>query len=545
MSMLPAVLEEFYAPRRLEKVDADERYWDLMVDGLFGIAEPESHVRRFQGGMEPFIRETLDFDMWPIQEKIVQSIRANLATAVRSCHAAGKSAISARIALAYLHEFPESIVVTTAPTNRQVENVLWRYINAAAAKSREPLLGRAMKTRYEIAPDWYGIGFTGNKDNTDAMQGYHAENILVIVDEAAGVHEGVMENIESNLTGTGARLLLIGNPTSISGSFRAAFHESADAYHGIKISAYDTPNFTYFGVTREDMLSGSWEEKICDTEGNPLAMPYRALIDPRWVHRQMVIHGPDSAYVRSRVDAEFPDDDGTTLISLAALDVIDQMAGTFDMMDAGLPFSVGIDCARFGEDENSLVIRQGRASGPQFAWRGMDNVQGAGETERILGEAGLHKGNVTINIDSGGQGAGIGDILLANGWNVNRISFGGKSSDSEKWPIIRHELWWQFRERVREGAVAPMREGRMLGRLKCSGSLDDLAKAQLSDVKYTYDTRSRVLIEEKAAAKKRGVRSPDRAEAMILAFYDFPAGEREGGISLALPARGGGGRGRR
>src|SRR5690606_34428875 len=223
-------------------------------------------------------------------------------TAVRSCHAAGKSHLGARLALSYVEQNPRSIVVTTAPTSRQVRNVLWRNMRAAYAPHRGKLKGRMLTERYEISADWYALGFKGSDNNSDAVQGFHAENILVVVDEAAGVAESVMEGLEAILTGTGARLLLIGNPTSMSGTFRRAFHEDRHLYNTITINAYDTPNFTTFGITKDDMLNGTWEEKVTGP------MPYPALIDPVWVERQFQRHGPESSFCVSRIDAEFPTD---------------------------------------------------------------------------------------------------------------------------------------------------------------------------------------------------------------------------------------------
>jgi hypothetical protein len=118
-------------------------------------------------------------------------------------HAIGKTATSARAVIAYLETHPHSIVITTAPTSRQVRHILWRNIRTAAAnvKNDGVLRGRVLTERYEIAEDWYAIGFKGSDNNSDAMQGYHASEILVVVDEAAGVAESVLEGLNAILTG--------------------------------------------------------------------------------------------------------------------------------------------------------------------------------------------------------------------------------------------------------------------------------------------------------------------------------------------------------
>lgn len=501
-------------------ISAETRFLDTIAATILGRTDPDALTQgagRYPRQIVPFIEETMGFHMWPIQRQIAQSVDDNPATAVRSCHAAGKSAGSARIVPAFLHTRDHSIAVTTAPTNRQVQHILWRYINSAIRRSPNVLLGRPLQTRYEIADDWYGIGFKGDDHNADAFQGFHAEHILVVADEAAGVAESVFEGMEAILTGTGARQLLIGNPTSTSGSFRAAFHEASASYNTIRISAYDTPNFTTFGIDREDMLTGDWERKV---DGRP--MPYPALIDPGWVARQMNRHGPDSAFVKSRVDAEFPEDDGSTLIPLSQIDTADDLGGL--LYERGQDWYLGIDAARTGDDETSVVLRQGMEVGPQESWHGLDTMQSVGRIRELVEETWALKPEQfeEVRVDIVGIGAGIGDRLRELGYPVRDVNVGAEPSDRDKWANLRHELWWQLRNRFRDGRIAPMEAGRFPG---YDGHLDELAKAQLSDVKYTYKSDwTMPYIERKQDAKKRGVKSPDRAEAILLAFGNYPNG---------------------
>jgi superfamily II DNA or RNA helicase len=81
--------------------------------------------------MSEFIKGTLGANIWEKQIEIADAVDDHRYVAVASCHGAGKSHIAARIALAFLHTRPRSIVLTTAPTARQVQHVLWREINSA------------------------------------------------------------------------------------------------------------------------------------------------------------------------------------------------------------------------------------------------------------------------------------------------------------------------------------------------------------------------------------------------------------------------------
>jgi phage terminase large subunit len=266
---------------------------------------------------------------------------------------------AARVVLAYLETHPHSIVITTAPTSRQVRHILWRNIRTAAAnvKNDGVLRGRVLTERYEIAEDWYAIGFKGSDNNSDAMQGYHASEILVVVDEAAGVAESVLEGLNAILTGENVRLLLIGNPTSMSGTFRRAFHEDRELYNLITISAYDTPNFTEYGITREDILAGVWREKVTGP------WPYPALVAPPWVEKMVLQFGEDSPFVQSRVDAEFPVDDESVLISLADIDVA---VSTSEKVDPLAKKYVGIDVSRSARGDETVDVFETGTGGSSY-----------------------------------------------------------------------------------------------------------------------------------------------------------------------------------
>lgn len=469
----------------------------------------------YSGGTADFIEEVLNDPLWSGQRMICDALDTYRYVTVRSCHAAGKSHTAARIVLAFLHRHPHSIVVTTAPTNRQVKNVLWRYINATAQRNRERLTGRVLQMSYEIAPDWYAIGFKASNENVDAMQGFHAKNILLVIDEAAGVPEQIFEAADAILTGEGASCLMIGNPTSPKGTFRDSFHKGRSHWHPVRISAYDTPNFTTFGVTEDDMLTGEWMTKI---EGRDL--PYPSLIDPAWVARQIDRHGADSAFIQSRINAEFPEDAGDTLVPLSLIEAMNESAGDLDDQMDG-PFYVGVDVARFGSDESSVAIRRGPVLLGQASWGKLDTMETVARVQSIMQSYGIEKASAIIRPDVVGVGGGVADRLKELGYRVEGVNVGSASSDREKWPNLRHELWWQMRERFTEGRIAPV----------AGSSFDELMMSQLSDIRFGYRTGYTMpSIESKDEAKRRGVRSPDRAEAVMLAFATLPRAKRGLGV---------------
>jgi phage terminase large subunit len=280
-----------------------------------------------------FIREVLGEDLWEGQERIVRSVWANRYTSVASAHGTGKTRVLADIAITWLHLHPNSIVISTAPTGRQVEHLLWREIRAAYKRARQPLLGRPpLTTRYEIGDLWYAMGFKPQDADADPAQGFHSEHVLVIIDEAAGVPTPLIEGLSAALTTEGSRLLMTGNPTSTSGPFYDSHHSAASLYERIVIRWGDTPNARAGRTVR----------------------PY--LITQLWVDEAIQKYGAGSAYVKARVDAEFVSAEDV-LIPLSLIEAAAERGE--DEAPVSEPVEVGLDVSRGGGDKTVLVVRAG------------------------------------------------------------------------------------------------------------------------------------------------------------------------------------------
>jgi hypothetical protein len=116
-----------------------------------------------------------------------------------------------------------------------------------------------------------------------------------------------------------------------------------------------------------------------------------------------------------------------------------------------------------------------------------------------------------IKVDAIGLGAGVADRLRELGYEVVDVNVGSAASDPEKWPNLRHELWWELRELFHNNEI--------------HGVTDETTIGQCSSVKYSFDSRHTYpLIEKKEDMKKRGLKSPDRAEALMLAFANIDRG---------------------
>lgn len=436
---------------------------------------------------------------WSKQIEIIESVRDNPCTAVRSCHGAGKSFVAGQVILWFLYAFSPSIVLSTAPTWRQVEKLVWKEVRASHSRARNagrPLGGSLLPASPElqiVRDQWYAAGLSTN--DPDRFQGYHEEHLLVVVDEAAGVPEDIHEAVEGVLTSEHTRLLLLGNPTSVGGTFHKAF--KSPRYRAIHISAFDTPNFTAFGITEQDFRDNTWEAKLTGPLPNP------KLITPAWGYDKFVKWGPDSVAYQARVAGNFPEGADDTLIPLAWVE-----AAQARWLDAepGEPVEIGCDVARYGSDETVIAIRRGIRVEPLLVYAQKDTMETAG----LVKAAHVETGATAIKVDEIGIGAGVVDRLKELKCPATGVNVATAAAEPERFTNLRAELWWNLRElldpnpRVNPNPIAL--------------PPDDQLLADLTNVKYKIDSRGRIQLESKEEIKKRLGRSPDRGDAVVLAY---------------------------
>ena len=187
-----------------------------------------------------FAEEVLGVQLWSKQREALEAVRRERRVAVKSGNGLGKDFTAAVAVLWYLQQHDPAIVLSTAPTFRQVRHVLWRQIHSLYRRASDTLGGKMLDTRWELAEDRYALGLSAT--DADQFQGFHSANMFVVVDEAEGVDETIYEAVESVMTSANTRLLLIGNPTTTSGGFHRAFHRERGIYRTITISALESPN---------------------------------------------------------------------------------------------------------------------------------------------------------------------------------------------------------------------------------------------------------------------------------------------------------------
>jgi phage terminase large subunit len=449
------------------------------------------------------VRKLLCSDVWGTQEAILRSVATpHSKTAVKACHSSGKTFTAALAVLWFLLRYREAIVVTTAPTAKQVEKMLWGDIHTALDKSKVKF-PKANLTEIKFGPKRYAIGFTTSVTKQDEgvkFQGFHADHILVILDEAPGIDPKIWEAIEGARAGGDVRILVLGNPTISSGPFHEAFHASREAWNLFTISAFDTPNLdgislTYIGADGKSVTVGNGDRDLLslpDEELDKNCRPY--LTTRRWVKERFIEWGPNSPLFEARVCGSFPKQSEDSLISLAWLEA----AQIRKLVGSGA-ITAGLDVAGPGEDETVLVLRMGALIIGLYHWPDADP---RGQVVAKLNEVREQLGSV--NVDSIGIGWGIYLHLVDMGFAAVPINVGESAHDTEKYANRKAELYWGLRLRFKDGDVA--------------GLTDERAIGQLSGIRYKHNSRGQIQIESKEDARKRGVKSPDRAEAVMLAF---------------------------
>lgn len=401
-----------------------------------------------------------------------------------SGHGIGKSALIGMVMKWALDTMPDTRIVITANTETQLltktspelakwcglaHTSSWFRVNATSIVSTSPGCDKS----------WRADLVTWSENNTEAFAGLHnqGKRIVLIFDEASGIADKVWEVALGALTDADTEILWLafGNPTLNTGAFRECFGKQRNLWKTKQIDSR-----TVEGTNKKYL------QEIVDT------------------------YGEDSDVAKVRVRGMFPSASSMQFIPLGLVE--DAQARPVPANLASDPVIFGVDCARFGDDESVLAIRQGRdaVSRPWKKWGQMDSMALAGdialEADRWHPDA--------IFVDAGNIGAAIVDRLrqLRPDTPVMEVWFGGEGRDAELEPGVkvrtankRAEMWTKMRSWLR-GATIPKEE-----RLR-----DDL-------IGPTYAFASddtRVTLERKKDMKKRGLPSPDWADALACTFAE-------------------------
>lgn len=438
------------------------------------------------------------------QRDILNSVARYPMTSVRSGHGIGKSAVESWLAIWFLTTRPYPKIPCTAPTQHQLWDILWAEI-AKWLRNNPALANDLIWTKEKVymkghPEEWFAVGRTASKP--DALQGFHADHVLYIIDEASGVKDEIFEPILGALSTEGSKLVMCGNPTKITGFFYDSHHKNREQFNAMHI---------------DGRSSSRVDQDFVDT-----------IID---------MFGEDSDVFRVRVAGEFP---------RALPDSFIPMEWAERASEAKAPeieqvtrVDIGIDVARYGDDSSVISpVLDRRVQEEPEVYHHNDTMQLTGMAVICVKKyARAHPwAEIHVKIDCDGLGVGVFDRLMelkeqiveeierereglyedddappAMSLDIVECHFGGEGgtvndADPVEYQTSTGLMWGTVREALRTQSLK-----------LCP---DDKQISQLSNRRYVVNSAGKIELEKKEAMKKRGLSSPDMGDALALALYD-------------------------
>jgi len=391
---------------------------------------------------------------------------------VRAGHGVGKSAVCSWTLIWWmLTRYPQKAILT-APTASQLFDALFaevkRWVNALPEVLREAIEVFSDRIVLKAAPESsFMSARTSSADKPEALAGVHSEHVLLVCDEASAIPEAVFEAAAGSMSGHAAITILIGNPTRNTGLFFKTHHQLAADWYRLHVSCLDSP-----------------------------------LVSKDFVQQIKATYGESSNAYRVRVLGEFALREDDVLIPA---ELVDSAMGRDVSLNTSEPLVYGLDVARFGDDRTVLLKRQGNVVLEWKSWNGADLMETTG---RVVNEAKIDN-PAEICVDSIGLGAGVADRLREIGLNVRDVNVSESAAMNPQATKLRDELWLGIKDYLTTRA--------------CRLPKSDELRAELVGPTYGFSSNGKIKVEGKADMKRRGMRSPDIADALALTFAGVAA----------------------
>ena len=400
--------------------------------------------------------------------------------AISSGHGIGKSALISWIVWWALSTMTDTKVVLTANTEPQLRTKTWPELSKWARMALNAhwfkVLGLTIVAAdSNRAKTWRCDAVTWSETNLEAFAGLHNQGrrIVLLFDEASGIADKVWETAEGALTDADTEIiwLAFGNPTQPQGRFFECFGRQRARWSGAQIDSR-----TVDGTNKA--LFAQWAEA----------------------------YGDDSDFFRVRVRGLFPRAGSMQFIAPALVEEAVKRDPVPLLSDA---LVLGVDVARFGADQSVIAVRRGRDA-RLHSWvklRGVDTMTLAARVAQMANDLRVD----AIFVDGGGVGGGVVDRLRQLGYNVFDVQFGGKpdrsaiANEVHNYANKRAEMWGAMREWLKGGTIPN----------------DPDLVSDLSGPEYGFSIREGrdvIQLERKEDMRRRGLASPDAADALALTF---------------------------
>lgn len=521
-----------------------------LLDGVLGVLQREQRRKTYRTRPELWAWDMLEIEFWSGQIEISDSVVQNKNTMVAAGHGVGKSLEVSVLACWWIdtHPLGEAMVLSTAPSTSQVRNVIWREMQNLHRKSRQRhdqynynkkrglstagLPDHALPGRITTQATWktddgipIGFGRTPPRGREgDTFQGLHG-NVFAIADEAVGVSEDMIQTLANNTSNENDRRLLIANPTNVMSHMGQIWHDpqKSKAWKRITISVLDSPMFTE-----------EWKSLRPETIKN--------LTDKSYVEDKKLEYGEDSANYKSRVLGQWATDSGMILFPDEVLEVGKE---TMVVPDEGDEVHLGFDVARSEKGDHSFVyaarhgwvyeVGKWEMTEDGFDWvehetpvrtnkrgiqvrfldtwrglpffplhdaRGRRTSEGANERVHSL----MHEmGATQLRIDADGMGSLMVDAMIdiyRDEYEIFEVRSNDPSPNRNAWYNNRAFQYSELARRMRQGEIDIDPE-------------DSKLLEQLGGIEYKIANgfAESILIEKKSEMRKKGVKSPDAADA--------------------------------
>lgn len=391
--------------------------------------------------------------------------------AVASGHGIGKSALVSWIILWAISTHEDARGVVTANTDTQLKSKTWSEL----AKWHRLFIGKALfkytatslfSVDNEHEKTWRIDAIPWSDTNPEAFAGLHNEGkrILVIFDEASAISDKIWEVTEGALTDANTEIVwcAFGNPTRNSGRFFDCFHKYRRLWKSHQVDSRTV------AISNKKQLQ-------------------------EWVDT----YGEDSDFVRVRVKGLFPNSSVMQFISTKLVGEAQQRNLHPTQFDFA-PTVIGVDPSWTGEDEFVIYLRQGLFSKRLGVYqKNDDDIRMAGIIANFEDEYNAD----AVNVDMG-YGTGIVSAGRTMGRSWLLVPFGGESS-KEGYANKRSEMWGDMKDWLKDGGVIED---------------DNVLRDDLIGPEAFINLKGKIQLESKDSMKKRGIPSPNRADALALTF---------------------------
>lgn len=457
-------------------------------------------LNHWKNNPKDFCHEVLGVKQtWELQDKLLAScpvaIAENKPIYIGSGHSLGKDYICAAIGLWFLQTYKPSIVIETAPTYRQVEQVQWKETCVHWDNRLIDLGGRKYTDPYiEIRKDWYLTGFTTKETGKTKeggggkFQGYHSPNIAVIVTEAQALEDNIYDQIDGVTTSGNVLRIFIGNPTRASGRFAEGLKDKSGRNIVFNFSCLENPNYLQRKIVIPGLASYEWVEDKREKWGEG---------DPRWVGR-VLGQVPDVS-----INNTFPEW------------LLNHAKSRFGLLiGGGQNAGVAVDPAGEGVDDNVFLSGKNGDVASTYTKTLMSPSDSAHKAVQMCKEI---DGNFII-VDCDGIGIGVYQELTGFDDNYTQgiqiVKFHGSAPSEIKLngrPIyqnMRSEASFTAQERAKSGKASFDPKDREL-------------EEDLKEEMYFENKRGLLQIEDKEDMKERLLRSPGRGDAWKMLQWGF------------------------